>query len=323
MFRITGLAVLACGFCSSAAVAAEGSSLAGPIGGTDIRSAFLPPPGLYGGAIYVRGGAHNFTDGSGNEIPALDGLNLHQDFGAGFLLYVPPVQVFGGSIGVAGVLVGGENCGRLVDAAPKHCNTGAGDPYVELQWSRFFGKVRPSSDPTAYPIAEGLAIEFGVGAIIPVGSYGAEEARTQGTTLGSNIWDIAPLAALTYTTAPVLADGTEFSAKVYWNNYLENPETNYKTGDLVNIDFALTEHAGHWQIGLAGAYFEQIEDDSAGGIRVPPDGRQNKTLALGAVAAYDIPELGATIRLKALKSVYTENFVESYGIAVMYVMKLR
>ena len=48
---------------SAPVFAVEGPSAAGPLGGTDIRSALLPPPGLYGGVILVGGPAFDFVNG--------------------------------------------------------------------------------------------------------------------------------------------------------------------------------------------------------------------------------------------------------------------
>ena len=238
----------------SPAIAAEGSSAAGPIGGTDIRSAQLPPPGLYGGTVQLYAEAHKFYDGGGHLVPALSALELARTRVAPFLLYVPNLQLLGGSIGIAAIVPGGTECGRLFEATPKRCIAGVGAPYVEVVWSRFFGTVRPPRYPGAFPIAEGLTLAFGAGAVIPVGRYSATDAISQGLTIGNNIWDFAPTVAFTYVTRPILADGTEFSAKLYWNNYLENPATKYRTGDLVNIDFAISEKIGRVQLGVAGYY---------------------------------------------------------------------
>src|SRR5215211_3197693 len=64
------LAALICGT-PTAAPAIEGSTLAGPIGGTDIRTAQLPPPGLYGGVGLLAAEAFDFVDAQGKTIPAL------------------------------------------------------------------------------------------------------------------------------------------------------------------------------------------------------------------------------------------------------------
>ena len=48
-----------------AAHAIEGPSGAGPIGGTDVRSAVLPPPGLYGGMPVLVGHIFDFVGPKG------------------------------------------------------------------------------------------------------------------------------------------------------------------------------------------------------------------------------------------------------------------
>ena len=303
--------------------AAEGNSVAGPIGGTDMRSAMLPPPGLWGGGIYVYGAGNGFEDGNGDAVAALSGLDIASNFAGAFLVYVPPIELFGGSIGFAGVLPGGETGGRLFAAAPHRDLTGLGDIYVEAAWSRFFGALRPSQFLDAVLIAEGLFIELGAGIVMPTGKYDARQVRTEGLNIGNNTWDLAPFMALTYTTPPILAEGTEFSTKIYWNNYLTNSDTNYKTGALINIDFAVTEHIGRFQAGLAGVYFSQIEDDEINGIAIPPDGRRATVLSLGGIAAYDMPEIGSSMKIKVMRSVITENFVPTYGLSFTYVMKLQ
>jgi hypothetical protein len=123
-------AVFACA--TSPCFAVEGSSAAGPIGGTDIRSALLPAPGLYGGAIVLGATAFDFVDGSGNTIPALSTANLRKRFVGPFLIYVPDVRVLGGSIGIAGIVPYGEMCGHLFENTTSRCLVGFGDPYVEV-----------------------------------------------------------------------------------------------------------------------------------------------------------------------------------------------
>ena len=101
--------------------------------------------------------------------------------------------------------------------------------------------MRPSRYSDAPPVAEGLTIAAGFGTLVPTGRYDADDAATRALTIGNNIWDFAPSVAVTYMTPPILADGTEISAKLYWNNYLTNPDTDYSTGALINIDFAISE----------------------------------------------------------------------------------
>src|SRR5262245_25943625 len=97
------LAIVALLWGAAQASAVEGSTAAGPIGGTDVRSAFLPPPGVYGGAIGIAGDAPTIVDGNGHVAPGLGAAHLTVKAVAPFLIYVPDVKVFGGSIGAIGV----------------------------------------------------------------------------------------------------------------------------------------------------------------------------------------------------------------------------
>lgn len=320
--RSVGAAAFALSCLTTVAMAVEGSSTAGPIGGTDMRSAQLPPPGLYMAGVGVHAAARRFYDGGGNAVPTLDALDLSRDRAGIILLWVPQAQVLGGSIGFLGAVSGGVECGRLFAATSKRCISGAGDPYVEIDWSRHFGTVRQSQYPGAFPIAEGLTVQLGLGAVIPAGRFDMRDATQQGLVIGNNIWDVAPIAAFTYVTRPIIADGTELSAKAYLNNYWPNPDTRYSTGSLVNIDFALTEKIGQLQLGLAGFHVFQVDDDKQLGTRIPPDGRRANILQLGGVVAYDMPEHGASLKVKALKTVINDNAVESWGISVALVKKL-
>jgi hypothetical protein len=314
-------AALCCGF-STSGFAIEGPSAAGPIGGTDVRVALIPRPGLYGGGAVLNVRAFDFTDGQGQPVPALRDAQLSRVIGGPFLYYVPDVDVAGGRLGFGASVAYGEQCGRLFAFEPHRCQSGFGDPYLEVTWARFFGKPRQSRDPTAYPIAEGLAIAIGFGLVVPVGQYNPTNITTQALSTGTNIWDFAPNVAFTYTTPAIFGDGTEVSSKLYWNNYLTNPDTQYHSGSLLNLDFAVTERFGRFQVGVAGFYAFQIEDDKLFGVRIPPDGRRAEVLNLGGVAVYDVPELAMSVKVKALTSLITANTVSSPGVVVALAKKL-
>jgi hypothetical protein len=317
------LGVLVAGeLAASSALAIEGTTAAGPIGGTDIRSALLPPPGVYGAAIGLAGPAWGINDGQGNPIPAFEAARFRKVIGGGALLFVPDVEIAGGSIGFFGVLPFGQLCGRLFATQSWDCVQGLGDPYIELAWSRFFGKPRPSRDPSALPILEGLAVSYGLGAVLPTGQYDVKLATTQALSIGNNTFDIAPSFAFTFTTPPMIAEGTEVSAKTYLNNYATNPETRYLAGTLLNVDFAISERLGRFQVGVAGFYATQLTDDKINGLRIEPDGRRAELLMLGPVINYDMPEIGAAVKVKAVHSVVVKNTVNNYVGVLSFVKKV-
>jgi len=300
------------------AVAAEGPTAAGPIGGTDIRSAILPPPGLYGGITGLVSTINEINDGKGQPVPGLDAVDLVAKIVGPFFLYVPDFKLFDGSVGLIGVVPVGQQCGQLISAVPSRCQSGFGDPYFELAWSRSFGRLRMVRDPGAFPIVEGLSIWLGLGVVVPIGNYNAKTQAANGITMGYNIWDVAPSIAVTYTTPPLLLDGTEFSAKLYWNQYWTNPETHYKSAPLFDLDFAVTEHIGRFQVGLTGFYAAQVAGDQQFGVVVPPDGRRIEFLDLGGIINCDLAEIGAVVRVKALTPVLAHNA----GVSKTFVISL-
>ncbi len=302
-------------------LAVEGPTTAGPIGATDIRSALIPPPGLYGGTIQAAATTIEFLDGHGQPVPALKSAHLSKEVGGPFLYYVPDLKVFGGSIGFGAIAPFANACGHLFVNQASRCTIGTGDPYAEVHWARLFGRRRPSRYSGAYPIAEGLSILAGFGAVLPVGAFDHADPLSKALSPGHNTWDLAPSIAITYTTPPILADGTELSAKLFWNNYLEDPATHYLSGDVLTLDFALSEHIGPLQIGAAGTYAVQIEDDERFGIPVAPDGHQSAILQLGGVAAYDLPQYASSVKIKANTTVFAENSAAFWSVVLGWVKK--
>jgi hypothetical protein len=317
---LASLATITLLFGAPAAFAVEGTTAAGPVGGSDVRVALLPPPGLYGGVVFFAGNAPRLVDGNGRDFP---GLSPHFTVKAAapFALYVPNVQVLGGSIGVFGVLPYGAECGRFLATQPWACAWGAADPYVEIGWFRYFGTPRPSRIPGSFPILEGLAISAGIGAVFPVGQYNVRQVTQQGIGMGNNIFDVAPSLAITYTTPPLLAEATELSAKLYWNKYRINSATQYQTADLVSLDFAVTERYGRSQLGVTGTYAFQFQGDKQFGVTVPPDGRRSEVLLLGGIFVYDMPEYAMSMKIKAVTSVIAANAVRSQDLTIGFIKK--
>jgi hypothetical protein len=281
----------------------------------------MPPPGLYGGTIQGTASTFEFLDGNGKPVPELRDAFLTKQVAEPLLYYVPDIKVLGGSIGFGGVIPFANQCGHFFIGDADRCTLGVGDPYVEIDWARAFGVLRASRYPNAYPIFEGLSVLVGFGAVIPVGKYDASDLTEQALSTGNNIWDLAPSVAFTYTTPPILAEGTEFSAKLYWNIYLENSRTNYLTGDLLNLDFALSEHIGRFQVGVVGTYVWQVDDDRLLGVPVAPDGRRIEILQLGGVLGYDMPEHAASLKLKANTTAYAENTVTFWSVVMGWYKK--
>ncbi len=294
--------------------ATEGATFAGPTGGSDIRSGLLPPAGTYVGAVLASAGSIDFLNGQGDRTASLEHARQSRQYVDPFVFFVLPGSIAGGSVGFGAIAPASQSCGQLFAGDDRHCVEGFGDPYLEIDWSRSFGTLRSSNYSNAFPILEGLSILVGFGAVLPLGQYNASYAARTGLSIGNNILDLAPSVAITYTTPPIIAEGTEISAKLYWNNYLENPSTRYQTGSLLDLDFAVTEHIGPFQIGPAGSYFNQLQPDEVAGSIVPPDGHRTEELWLGAVANYDMPSTSSSLKLKGQISDFATNTVSIWGV---------
>src|SRR5689334_12644911 len=108
------------------AFAVEGTTAAGPIGGTDIRSAQLPPPGFYAGIVGLVSPVKEVHDGRGQPVPGLDAVNLIAKVAGPFFAYVPDFKLLDGSVGLIGVFPVGQLCGQVVSAVARRCTSGFG-----------------------------------------------------------------------------------------------------------------------------------------------------------------------------------------------------
>lgn len=292
--------------------AAENIKPAGPIGGTDIRQALLPPPGVYGVGVGVGLGFPEYW-GEDEDLDTKGGSRI---FGAGVAV-VYDAEVFGGTMASTAFASYERTCFGF-EGGKKNCSEGQGDMYSDvLMWSRNFplGYTRSQTAPW---IPYGLNVLVGLGVTLPTGKYDSSEP----VNVGSNVYDFAPNMALTYIVPSIFGDqfgdATEFSARVFYNKYTENHDTDYQTGDLVSMDFAVSQQFGQWQVGLAGTGFVQIEDDDINGFTPPNNGNRGKSLSLGPVVSYDfmVDNTPWNFKLKGLAPVDGENTVSAKGFVL-------
>ena len=277
--------------------ATEGGSVAGPLGGADLRAALAPPPGNYLLLLPLGGRVVDFRDNDGKRVPLrYSGGSM----GMGLGLYrVFEGTVLGGRIGAGVVAVAGEACLRVEELQRSQCRSGFGDTYLETFWSRPIGELGlagpPADDPRRQYIPYGLTVGLALGAVLPTGAY----RSTDLVPIGLNTPVLAPSVSATWTSPPLLADGTEVSARLFYNIHGRNRATDYRAGELLVLDWAVTERMGAFQFGPTGSYARQMRPDRAAGTNGP----STEVLSLGAVAALDLPQLGMFVSAKALRDV--------------------
>lgn len=297
--RLT-VAVCTVAFLGLPAIASEGGFVAGPLGGSDLRAALAPPPGTYLLLMPLGGNAADFRDGNGNKSPlGFSGSTV----GAGAGLYhVFEDTVAGGRFGLGVTGAAAKVCLRVSALNRSQCQTDFADTYVEAFWSRPIGELGISGaaadDPRRQYIPYGLTLGMSLGAVLPTGAYSPENLAN----VGSNTAVLVPSLAATWISPPWLADGTEVSSRIFYNIHDRNDTTGYQAGDMLVVDWAVTERVGRFQFGPAGTYATQIRDDRQNGKNMG----STEVMSLGGVIAADLPEFGMFVAFKALTDVVAQ-----------------
>lgn len=290
--------------------AAESITYGGPRGGTDIGEAYLPPASGFYGIALAWAATPNAYYGNNNRTSPLkfDGTAIIPGLG---LLYVYPFKLAGGTLATSALETDAGYTHLCVNNVCKTV-TGLGDLYSDiLMWSRYLG---PSTDPHSLPY--GLTVKAAFSMQFPTGKY---QAYAEVPSFGYNVYRIIPNVALTYLTGPnALGDGVELSTQVFYGITPVNSATNYKSGDTVDIDFAVSERTGRWEYGIAGNYAFQLQGDKVNGVAVP-GGNKIGIAAIGPVVSYAIPSWKSVVKAKLQLPIYTKNTAHQVSALVSIV----
>lgn len=303
-------------FLSSHAMAAESPIYGGPIGGTDIGGAYLPPkPGLYMGTGFVGFTSNRYQDVNGNRV------NIDNSFDASSAIlglnYVYDKKVYGGSLASSLQLGYGKRCIRF---GQRNCQSGTADAYSDVFfWSKYLGGG-VSGDRSLPPLPYGLTVGGGLGVTIPSGTYDKHKS----VNTGGNTWIISPNVSFTYLTGPEYSlggDGTEFSARFFYSMPQKNDATNFDAGDVIDVDWAVTQRYGYWQVGIAGQQAKQIESD-----RLPNGTRTNSKKfssgSIGPVVSVFMPSIGSQLKVKAMANYDAKDTFSGYSLVAVLGFKV-
>ena len=100
----------------------------------------------------------------------------------------------------------------------------------------------------------------GMSFYVPTGAY-----STDGLSIGRNMWAVIPTFAVTWYDMPT---GWDLSGAFALIIPGENKATDYQSGVVFQLDWAIGKHFGEWEIGIAGNIVEQITDDSGAGAQL-------------------------------------------------------
>jgi hypothetical protein len=251
--------------------ATEGGGSSKALGVDTVLAGVMPPPGLRLTTFLGYYQADKTLDGSGNPRPNISNFDL--DAGALTLRfqYVWPEELWGANIETR------IGLSAYVDAQVSF------DLQTPVGLRHRQGSANGLGDMLFAPALLGwhggrfhqiAGLEF----FLPTGSYDA----TQLANTSRGYYSGGP--AYFFTWFPT--DETEVSvSSIYLYNW-KNPDTQYQSGQEVNIDYGLGYAVTPaWQGGVSGYYYQQVTDDKLNGVAVP-GGNRGRAVAIGPFVRY-------------------------------------
>lgn len=286
--------------------ATSGGEPAGPIGGSDVGAAYLPPSGLYGAVIGMNLSGNEYKGDNQEKSPFNPNSMFRIVEGGVALLYVYPMQLAGGSL--ASSFVYGVQHQHIRLGLPggnvifDSDTNGGADIYSDLLiWSRYVGHLgsyAPSNFHSAYPypLPYGLTVAPALSMQFPTGSY----HNNSEPSIGHNYYVFVPNIALTYLMPPVTRwdEGVEISTRFYYDISTQNHSNGYRSGDVFALDWALTDRIKLWKIGVAGSYGQQVTDDIQHKEPAYGTGNWFRMMAIGPVIYRDLPAINGFAKFK-------------------------
>jgi len=268
------------------ASAVEDATSPWPKGFMGFMSGFVPPEeGFYGSApnYYFSGSAGANTRNGFVEF----GINTTMDVQFLQGLYVTDWSLLGGQYAFGGAIAWAWlNLSASL-------NTPIGGINVDLSNNAFADSLW---QPAVFAWHEGnfnWNVVFNIYA--PTGFYSPN--ITTGLSIGRNIWAFMPQFSLTYFDPKT---GWDASGSLIYVTQSNNNATDYQSGDLINLDWALGDHFGaalEWEAGVAGNLVEQISPDTGSGAKL--GSFEASSFGLGPALSYSTKFYGVPVNMGA------------------------
>ena len=273
--RRRSLAVAAClvGVCGAgAACATEGGGSSKALGVDTVMAGAMPPPGLRLTTFLAYYEAKKTLDGEGNGRSGLSNFDLKVEALTMRFQYVwPNVELWGANVAT--------RFGTTLHIKAKvqfDVQTPAG--LVRRQ-----GSVQGGGDMLIAPVllgwhSERLHQTVGPQLFLPVGSF----SPTQLANAGRGYMSLGPTYAATWFPN----DKTEMSVSATILHNYRNPDTKYRSGRELSIDYGI----GHFfipplQVGVSGYVYKQFSNDSQNGQTIA-GGNRGQAFSIGPFLRY-------------------------------------
>jgi hypothetical protein len=169
-----------------------------------------------------------------------------------------------------------------------------------------------------YKFSDDFNVNTRLGVYAPTGEYQVGRLAN----LGKNFWTFEPKVGFMYFGQD---NGIEASLFAGLDLNLENPDTNYQSGNQFTLDGTLAQHfpalKGLVGIGVNGWYYQQVNGDSGTGAFLGQF--KGMTTGLGPVISYSrqVGDTAVTAELKWLKELDVHNRLEGDYVWLKVVLK--
>lgn len=286
---------------ATAALAAENGTTNWPLGVQTIVPAILPAPGeteYYDYFIYYN--ADSYKNSAGKK--SIPGFNLDVVANASRIVHTWRTDTGPWSFSSGIILLANYN--KLAVTGSQGSDAGISLVYVTPMY-------------ITYNI-ENIHMLYGPSVFVPTPTSGYDPARLVNSA--NNFVTFNQEFALTYFATPRL----ELSAQANLSINATNPATGYRSGSLMNIDYAINyapiDAMPNLFFGLAGFSSRQFEDDKINGSIVPGGNRLSKD-GLGGQAIYYFDNKTA-VALKYQREFNTKNGPEGNRFWLQFALPL-
>ena len=286
-------------------------------GYTDIFGGIVPSqPGFY-----FRTDAYHYEGEADKTV--FDGfvqLGLEQDYTATIaaLTYVTPWKILGGTYAVA----------IVPSMLAMDVDVGIGIPrFTGPLGLRTFGPFNFRTGDTNLTPGDTAFSPFvlgwnegnfhwnvGVFGFAPTGDYSTRQLAN--TSL--NHWAVMTRLAGTYFDPKT---GWQVNGAAVYSVNWENPATDYETGNILNLDGAITKNFGRWGVGAVGYAMIQTTGDSGAGARL--GSFESRVYGAGPIVTYMLgdPRNPLTFIAKYYQEFDAENTFEGHTLDVAFSAK--
>ncbi len=216
-----------------------------------------------------------------------------------------PPQVLGAVTTIANTANYTVQTGLIARNASENLNvSGFGDTELTAVWVRHQDRLK---------------VAAGVSLFVPTGSYD----KTRGPNPGfGNFYTLRPGVAVTYSLNPNHTDsnwdsGVTVAGRLSYGINSSNLETDYRSGNFVYTEAAISKVSGNWAIGANLLAIQQVTDDSGSGAL--SGGNRYRNYGFGPFLSYKLPGKDAGFNLHFSRNFGSQNALVSESFQFRFI----